>query len=81
MLRRHGWLTGTLTYSPDFTDPSPEERLLPSPLLRALSRDVLFWATLPFLLTLGVSLCFVPHLAIAVYLFLSKPEMGKILVE
>lgn len=46
--------------------------MFPSLLLRALSRDVLFWATLPFLLTLGVSLCFVPHLAIAIYLFLSK---------
>lgn len=69
-------MTGTLTYNPDFTDSSPEERLFPS-LLRALSRDVLFWSTLPFLLTLGVSLCFVPHLAIAIHLFLSKLRWEK----
>lgn len=27
MLRRRGWLTGTLTHNPDFTSPSPEEGL------------------------------------------------------
>ena len=32
MLRRRGWLTGTLTYNPDFTNPSPEEGLCPFPI-------------------------------------------------